>query len=73
MAGRGVDPQHLAGDPVPNAPTAKISVPTPTGGEGSVSVRKISNGYIINQSSWNGDEYRSTETYSKEKPTIEVE
>ena len=40
----------------------------------SVSVEKIENGYITRKSEWDGNGgYSSTETYSKEAPSIGVE
>lgn len=51
----------------------EIAVPYGESESCSVSVRPISNGYIVSQSSYGGKAgYKSTETYSKEKPEIEL-
>lgn len=43
-------------------------------GEKSVSIRKISNGYVVSESSWDGKgRYKSTETFTAKPPTVQVE
>lgn len=37
----------------------------------SVSVRKIANGYVREESSWNGDKYERSETYHQDDPGLE--
>lgn len=38
----------------------------------SVSVRQIDNGFITSRSSYSGGEYKTSETFSKEKPKISL-
>lgn len=39
----------------------------------SVSVRQIDNGYIVAKSSYRDGEYKSSETFTKERPKVELE
>lgn len=39
----------------------------------SVSVRKIDNGYIVAKSCYGNGEYHSSETFTKDKPKVELE
>lgn len=45
----------------------------PSGMEKSVEVRKISNGYIVRESTYGGKAgYKSTERFSEKPPTIQI-
>lgn len=45
----------------------------PAGGEKSVEIRKISNGFVVRESSWNGKgQYKSKETFSAKAPTVQL-
>lgn len=53
--------------------TAQRAIPAPTRSgktETTVSVRQISNGYVITETTSGPDTYRTKETFSKTKPVI---
>jgi hypothetical protein len=54
------------------APITRVSVSSIKGVERSVSVREISNGYLINESTYGPRGYKETVTYSKTAPKIDV-
>lgn len=41
--------------------------------EGSISVRKISNGYIVREGHYDGNNFQEVETFTEDPPTIRVE
>lgn len=54
--------------------TTRVSVTTGNGKERSVEVRKIENGYILRESTWDGKgAYHTSERYCEKAPTLAVE
>jgi hypothetical protein len=47
-----------------------VPMPASMNEEVSMSVGKISNGYLIRETRSNGNDYKSTETYSPTKPVL---
>lgn len=57
----------------PRAQASQVNtVKVTAGGEGSLSVRKIDNGYITRTSRWANGRYVESEVFSEAPPTIEV-
>lgn len=48
------------------------AMPSAMSPDETVSVRKISNGYIVSRSGMKGKQYVHTETFSEEKPVLEI-
>lgn len=68
------------GIPVTKAPSRKRSsksssvktIAAPSGPDETISIRKIANGYIVRRCSYGKDSVDETETYTAEKPKIDV-
>lgn len=58
--------------PKPKGVSKAISAPSSTREHKSVSVEKISNGYLVRQCTSNGDRYQETTTYSAKKPQVGI-
>ena len=43
------------------------------GSEKTISTRKISNGVIVRESEWNGDNFKEKETFYPKAPKVEIE
>lgn len=57
----------------PKAITAdRVSLSGPMGREKSVSIRKIENGYIVQESTYGPKGYKSTERFEPKPPTVQV-
>lgn len=42
------------------------------GKDSSIQIRKISNGYIVRESSWDGKNFKEKETFTKAKPNLSI-
>ncbi len=67
---RGAGGAASAGAAPARTSATKVSVPMSS--DGSVSVRKIDNGFVTRSSEWKGGQYHEREVFSFNPPTIEV-
>ena len=57
----------------PRAEASRVQVSASTlEGEGSITVRRISNGYVVRETSYSGDRLHERETFTPTRPAIEV-